>query len=310
MIAFGCSIISPDAFERCAGVGFARAREEDSEVFACQAAGSIFRSYNLILDRFAARDDLEALVLVHEDAEILDVELGQRLREALRDPDVAIVGCVGATGVRSIAWWESEATRGTFVHRYPELGGGEFLAFSSQNGASTRQGFPSEVDSVDGFFMALSPWAVRNLRFDESLGPHWGYDLDFCFQARAAGREVVVADLRVAHQRSLVLVPDTEPWVAAHTRAAEKWEGRLLAPDADAEGEVDWRSRARRAEAEAVVARLYGASLLLQADARSLEHARRLEQITQTRSWRLTMPLRRLNAWRRSERRRGAGVTP
>lgn len=310
MIAFGCSIIAPDVFERCAAVGLTRAREDDSEVFACQAAGAIFRSYNLILDRFAGRDDLEALVLVHEDAEILDRELGRHLREALRDPDVAIVGCVGAIGVQSIAWWEGATTRGTFVHRYPELGGGEFLAFDPPDDACAQDGGCSEVDSVDGFFMALSPWAVRNLRFDESLGPHWGYDLDLCLQARAGGRKVVVADLRVAHHRSLVLVPDTEPWVAAHTRAAEKWEGRLRAAVAEPEGEIDWRSRARRAEAEAVVARLYGASLLLQADARVLEHARRLERITRTRSWWLTTPLRRVNAWRReSARGRESGIS-
>ena len=35
-----------------------------------------------------------------------------------------------------------------------------------------------EVDSIDGFVMALSPWVVRNLRFDESLGQLHGYDFD------------------------------------------------------------------------------------------------------------------------------------
>ena len=52
-----------------------------------------------------------------------------------------------------------------------------------------------EVDAIDGFVMAVSPWAVRNLRFDESLGKIHGYDFDFCAQARAAGHKVVTADL-------------------------------------------------------------------------------------------------------------------
>ena len=38
---------------------------------------------------------------------------------------------------------------------------------------------------MDGFVIALSPWVVRNIRFDESLGQLHGYDLDFCLQVRA-----------------------------------------------------------------------------------------------------------------------------
>ena len=52
------------------------------------AVGSIARSYNALLDRAAERDDLEALVLVHQDAEIVDADLCAKVRAALRDPDV------------------------------------------------------------------------------------------------------------------------------------------------------------------------------------------------------------------------------
>ena len=47
-----------------------------------------------------------------------------------------------------------------------------------------------EVESLDGFVMAFTPWAMRNLRFDESLGKLHGYDLDICLQAREAGKKV------------------------------------------------------------------------------------------------------------------------
>ena len=40
-----------------------------------------------------------------------------KVREALRDPDVGVVGCVGAIGVRSIAWWEGSVALASFVHR-------------------------------------------------------------------------------------------------------------------------------------------------------------------------------------------------
>ena len=106
--------------------------------------------------------------------------------------------------------------------------------------------------------MVLSPWAVRNVRFDESLDPLHGYDFDYCLQLRAAGRKVVATDLAAIHHRPADLVLDPEEWVEAHMVAAEKWDGET----------VDWKDRARRAEAEAGVARLASASKLLQANAR------------------------------------------
>ena len=82
MIVFASSITEPDTYRRCAEPGITRcAAEPDSEVMPTSAAGSLFRSYNLILDRVAERDDLEALVLVHQDAEIADPRV---LRQAPR----------------------------------------------------------------------------------------------------------------------------------------------------------------------------------------------------------------------------------
>ena len=73
----------------------------------------------------------------------------------------------------------------------------------------------------------LSPWAVRNIRFDESLGQLHGYDFDFCLQVREAGRKVVTADFKVIHHHSLELVSNPETWIEAHMRVAEKWDGRM-----------------------------------------------------------------------------------
>jgi hypothetical protein len=294
VIAFGCSISSPEVYRRWAERGIERAREPSSPVFALQAAGSIFRSYNLLLEQVAAREDLESLVLVHEDAEIVDPDFCRKLRRALTDPDVGVVGCVGAMDAHSIAWWDDAKIVGSFVLRYPELGGGEFSSAAPGVSDQMRPADAAEVDVLDGFMLALAPWAVHNVRFDEALGPHWGYDFDYCMQVRAAKRKVVVADLRVAHHRSLALIGDPEPWIAAHMRAAEKWDS------GPSGGALDWKLRARRAEAEAVVARLEGAATLLQADARTAQHARRMKELTSTTGWRLTAPLRRLNAARKA----------
>jgi len=94
VIAFGSAITDPESYRRYAQAGIRLAAEPDSEVFANAPAGSLFRGYNLILDMAAARDDLEALVLVHQDAEIVDGEFCRKLRAALSDPDAGVLGCV------------------------------------------------------------------------------------------------------------------------------------------------------------------------------------------------------------------------
>ena len=98
MIAFGSAITDARVFERFAEPGIKLAAEPDSVVLANGSAGSLFRSYNLVLDQAKKLDGLEALVLVHQDAELTDPDFCDRIRKELEDPDVAIVGAGGAIG--------------------------------------------------------------------------------------------------------------------------------------------------------------------------------------------------------------------
>ncbi len=302
MIAFGSSITSPEQYERCAKRGIDVAAEPGTQVLSQPAAGSIFRSYNLMMEKAAALDDLEALVLLHQDAEIVDPAFCAKLRQALQDSEVGVVGCVGAIGVRSIAWWEGSVTWASFVHRYQELGGGEFPSLSFNGDQLPPYARIGEVDTVDGFVLGLSPWTVRNIRFDEDLGQllH-GYDFDFCLQVRDAGRKVVTADFKVVHHHSLELASDLENWTDAHVKVADKWEGRM--PHVGVAG-GDWKQRARRAEAEAAAARAGALSMNLQSQARAAEHERRLREATESVSWKITEPLRKAKALRAAARRR------
>ena len=296
MIAFGCSITSPETYERCAGPGIRLAAEPSSQILAQAAAGSIFRSYNLLMERASAFDDLEALVLVHQDAEIVDRDFVSKLRETLKDPDVGVVGCVGAIGVRSIAWWEGSVTWASFTHRYGELGGGELPAFSWNGQKLPPYAHTGEVDTVDGFVLGLSPWVVRNVRFDESLVQLHGYDLDFCLQVRQAGRKVMTQDFKVVHHHSLDLVSEPETWIEAHMRVAEKWDGKM---EGIGQGGGDWKQRARRGEAEAAAARAGAVTAQLKAEAHARQLEREIAIMRESIGWRLTGPLRRANALRR-----------
>jgi hypothetical protein len=54
------------------------------------------------------------------------------------------------------------------------------------------------VTLIEGSVMALSPWLVRNLRFDP-IFEHWhGYD-EIGMQVRATGKKTVVVDVDTFH---------------------------------------------------------------------------------------------------------------
>jgi len=297
LIAFGIAITKVDQYERYAQPGIELAAEPGSEVIAHQSMGSVFRNYNLILDQASQLPELEALVLLHQDTELVDRDFGDKVREVLRDPDVGLIGCAGAVGVRSIAWWEGAVTWASFIHRYQEWGGGDLPALTWD-----REDIPpfaklGEVDSIDGFVMVLSPWAVRELRFDETLGMLHGYDFDFCCQVRAAGKKVVTADLRAIHHHSLELINDPEGWIATYVRLIEKWDGKLPHVGTGAD---NLRMRVLRAEAEAAYAKGQAMSHELRAEALS----RLVGEMEESTSWRLTRPLRSLGRLLPRSRRR------
>jgi hypothetical protein len=305
MIAFAAAITKEDVYERCALKGFELVAEPDTEILGYPADGSIFRSYNMLLDLALKRfgpDGLEFLVLVHQDAEIIDPDFLPKVREAFADhPDAAIVGCAGALDVRSIAWWEGSVTWASYTHRFDDYGGGEIPAMAWMPERTPVYAENGPVDSLDGFVMAFSPWAIANLRFDESIGGllH-GYDFDICMQARSMGKQVVTAPLRVVHHHSLQLISQVDGWIVAHMKLTEKWHDQLPVVS------EDWRERARRAEAELSATRLT-------AGAGQLIWQQRLSQLESmvrayegSLSWRLTAPLRRISLGFRRHRPRAA----
>jgi hypothetical protein len=293
MFAFACAVTDDELYARCALPGFELAAEPDTEIVAHPADGSIFRSYNMLLNRALERfgpDGLEALILVHQDAEIIDPDFLAKVREALREPDVAIVGCAGALDVRSIAWWEGSVTWASFTHKFDDFGGGEIPALSWVPERIPPYAETGPVDSLDGFVMAFSPWAIENLRFDESIGTALhGYDFDICMQAKEAGKKVVTAPMRVVHHHSLNLISSADEWIAAHMTLTEKWHDSLPVVS------EDWRLRARRAEAELAATRLAAGAGRLIWEQRLAQLESYIDALEGSLSWRITAPLRWLS---------------
>lgn len=298
MIAFGTLITKADPYRAYAQPGIELASEPDSQVFVISSVGTIGRGINLLLETAGACEDLEAFVLLHPHAQIDDPAFCSKIRDALADPEVAVVGAVGSTGAPTLGWWDGDISRGDLVQRFHEHRGGEVAAYSWKPARPA----PARVDVVDGFLMALSPWAVRNARFDESLALGHGFDVDYCLQMRELGKKVVTADIRVINHHSLNLFDDGAKWIEAHVQLAQKWDPLTADDEDDA-----WKARARRAEAEREAERAITYSLELTSDARVLRLERELAHALESTSWRVTSPLRTLNeALRRRRRRRQA----
>lgn len=186
--------------------------EHDSLLMRRHGYDSIQEPYNEMLAEAAGHDDLEAVVLLHQDVAIEDERFLGKVRALLAaSEDVAVIGSAGALGAGGLAWWEG-ACRGR-AESPAMIPGGSFETYSLGN---------HEVDSVDGLMMVFSAWAARELRFDRRLAPLDGYDADICLQARARGRRVVVGDFRVWHYAPKDFL-DHRRWVRAAAILQRKW---------------------------------------------------------------------------------------
>jgi hypothetical protein len=293
VIAFGIALPEGKAYSAYTEPGIRLASEPDSEILAVAAMASTTRVHNLLLEQAAALDGLEALVLLHPHTEITDRDFAAKIRAALAEPGVDVVGCAGANGVRGPDWWEGSVVSGPVRLRYQEHAGGEIPAYGWADPAPA----PGEVEVVDRFLMALSPRAVRELRFDERLWLTPGFEVDFCRRVRDSGGRVMVADLEVVQHRALDLVGDSEAWMLACL------EYSRITAEAEDDESVDWRSRALRAEADRDAARILTYFSGLVVDHMIAEREAQLEALTSAPGWALTAPLRRLNHRRRERRR-------
>ena len=164
-------------------------------------------AYNSIINKVRDIPDVEGLILLHDDMEVLDNDLLNKLSRAFSIPDVAIVGAVGAINVSTLAWWLGEV-RGVMQDTQVKVKHTEA---------------PHEVDTLDGCFLALSPWAINNIKFDsDGYSGFHGYDADICFSARAAGKKVMWEQFDLFHH-SKGGVGNVESWAGNNDVFRAKW---------------------------------------------------------------------------------------
>jgi hypothetical protein len=168
---------------------------------------SISVAYNAILDGFRVYD-LDAVILLHDDLEMIDLETEQKVLQMFTAaPLVAIVGVAG--GGSSLSWWNIDP----IGHQLTDSGMLEF--------GDRRTGI---VDMVEGSFMAFSPRAIQELRFDERY-EFLGYD-DVCLAAWQAGMHVAVADIDTHHHSTVGYKSESvrQMWERSEKIFNEKWK--------------------------------------------------------------------------------------
>jgi hypothetical protein len=179
----------------------------DTAVLERRGQESIFEAYNSLMAEAAALPDLEALVLVHDDVEVLDGSIVDTVRAVLADRTVGLIGVVGGVGVRDMPWWETASRVGSVRH-------------ATHIDDFTRG--VRDADAVDGLLMAVSPEVARTVRLRKGRYPGWhGYDAELCALVRATGLRVVVADLPVFHNCK------PGPWgEPVYDQARHEWRAR------------------------------------------------------------------------------------
>jgi Glycosyltransferase like family len=211
---FGLAVANEEKYEQMARRGIERIAEPDSVVLTQRGHNSVSVPYNLILDEAATIPGLEAVVLLHEDAEIRDSRFCELVRRSMSLPQVGAIGPIGSRGVRSIAWWAGRPCYGRVDAPNVSVHGlcrGQFDV-----------GW-HEVEALDGLMMIASPWAARNVRFDERFAASFhGYDVDFSFSVRALGHRCYVAPLDVTHYGTWK-IEQHERWVQSAMLWERKW---------------------------------------------------------------------------------------
>lgn len=175
MITYGCCVGSWEKFERYVRPHVGR------HVIATSGHSGIVAAYNLILEAVQDWRDLEALILLHDDLELIDADAEAKLVAPLADPTVGLVGVCGGGG-QELYWWN----HAPIGHQRTDV---RLIDFGPREG---------NVTLIEGSVMVLSPWVVQNLRFDPRF-EHWhGYD-ELGMQVQFHGRRAVVVDVDTHH---------------------------------------------------------------------------------------------------------------
>jgi hypothetical protein len=178
----------------------------DRPLIALHDQTSIAEAYNKIFDIFSGQD-LDAIILLHDDLEIMDLDAEAKIETAL-ESGADLIGVAGGSARRGLAWWNVEP-----------IGHQQTNVMNIDFGPRT-----GDVDVLEGSFMVFSAQAVKTLRFDTRFKGFHGYD-EIAMQAKAAGMRNYVADIDTFHHTAMGFKSEASQriWFDNDAMFREKW---------------------------------------------------------------------------------------
>ncbi len=188
-VTFGFCSVDDGRAQRARASLSAALGDVATEFIVIRDARSLAEAFNRILAVAAG----EAVVLCHDDIEVLSPRLDLALARALERFD--IVGVAGSDRVSgpAVLW-----TGHPHVHGWVSYPRGDAIEVAP---LSFRSGLLGGMQALDGVFLAMRGSTARALRFDERTfdGFHF-YDLDFTYGAHLAGHRLGVStDILLLH---------------------------------------------------------------------------------------------------------------
>lgn len=212
MIIFGTCVADEARYTSIALPSIRRSAITDDVILKEPGRRGIARVYNQFISEARHHSECSALVLLHEDTEIIDDNFRAKIMHLAKNPTVAVGGVAGAAGLRGLEWWTGRSRAG--------------LVYETR-GALDLGPRHADVDVVDGLLMIVFPSAFRRFVFDEASFPGFhGYDADYCLQARNIGLRVVVMELDILH-RTKTGYGDKEAFRRANEAFSAKWPAHV-----------------------------------------------------------------------------------
>jgi hypothetical protein len=150
--------------------------------------------YNEVIDRYREETEQPIILFIHDDVWLEDIMFPEKLQSYSVRYD--IMGVAGATKVDMkndiIAWHmiNMDCKYGSVMHRTDK----EYFMVDFSAGKKT----PKQVLTIDGLFMAMTPSAYNDIKFDYQF--MWDfYDLDLCIEAYNYTIKVGVVPIQVTH---------------------------------------------------------------------------------------------------------------
>jgi hypothetical protein len=184
------------------------------EIIRINDARSMTEGYNRGIDRSSG----DVLLFSHDDIEFLSADFTQRLMQHLASFD--LVGLAGTNLVCGPAWVSAGPPYLFGQVTHPDPRGFTVTFFGAPKRVIT------DIQALDGLFIATHRRVVENVRFDESLPGFHYYDIDFTYSAFLAGFKLaVVNDIHAIHHSTGDF---NEKWAQQMGKFNEKWSTRLL----------------------------------------------------------------------------------